>query len=77
MEAVTGPDLEWRELSRRASLQSHRLIGWIYWDPGATARYVDLGLPRDFAEPLGYTHEALIEVPLAAASVPARTMKPT
>jgi len=45
MEAVAGPDLEWRELSRRAALQSHRLIGWIYWDPRAIANYAALGVP--------------------------------
>ena len=37
--------LEWRELSRRAALQSHRLIGWIYWDPRAIANYAALGVP--------------------------------
>ena len=45
MTAVAGPDLEWRELSRRAALQSHRLIGWIYWDPRAIANYAALGVP--------------------------------
>ena len=45
MAPVTGPDLEWRELSRRAALQSHRLIGWIYWDPRAIANYAALGVP--------------------------------
>jgi len=36
---------DWRELSRRASLASHRLIGWIYWDPTAIANYEALGVP--------------------------------
>lgn len=45
MTPVAGPDLEWRELSRRAALQSHRLIGWIYWDPRAIANYAALGVP--------------------------------
>jgi hypothetical protein len=40
-----GPDLVWRDLSRRAALQSHRLIGWIYWDPKAIANYAALGVP--------------------------------
>jgi hypothetical protein len=44
------PDLCWRELSRRAALQSHRLIGWIYWDPRAIANYAALGVPNG----LGY-----------------------
>lgn len=43
--AAVAPDLEWRDLSRRAALQSHRLIGWIYWDPRAIANYAALGVP--------------------------------
>ena len=35
----------WRELSRRCALASHRLIGWIYWDPVAIANYAALGVP--------------------------------
>ena len=40
----------WRELSARASLASHRLVGWIYWDPDAIARFTALGVPNG----LGY-----------------------
>lgn len=43
-------DLEWRDWSRRAALQSHRLVGWIYWDPQAIANYAALGVPNG----LGY-----------------------
>jgi hypothetical protein len=39
---VTEPD--WTELSARASFASHRLIGWIYWDPAAVEAYERLGL---------------------------------
>jgi hypothetical protein len=46
MAAVAGPDLEWRQLTRRAALQSHRLIGWVYWDPRAIANYAALGVPN-------------------------------
>jgi hypothetical protein len=35
---------DWRALSARASFASHRLIGWIYWDPGALANYAALGI---------------------------------
>ncbi len=34
---------EWLELSRRAAFASHRLIGWIYWDPVAIEHYTNLG----------------------------------
>ena len=40
----------WRDLSRRAAFESHRLIGWIYWDPLAIANYAALGVP----DGLGY-----------------------
>jgi hypothetical protein len=35
---------DWDDLSARASFASHRLIGWIYWDPLAQASYRRLGL---------------------------------
>jgi hypothetical protein len=35
---------DWSELSARASKASHRLIGWIYWDPDAIAAYAALGV---------------------------------
>ena len=52
----------WRELSARASLASHRLIGWIYWDQDAIARYTALGVPNG----LGY-YIASRSAPLASA----------
>ena len=36
---------DWSALSARASKASHRLIGWIYWDPDAIAAYAALGVP--------------------------------
>lgn len=41
---------QWRDLAARAGLASHRLIGWIYWDPTAIANYTGLGIPNG----LGY-----------------------
>ena len=35
---------DWQALSAQASLASHRLVGWIYWDPDAIARYANLGI---------------------------------
>ena len=49
-DTPAADDLEWRELSRRAARASHRLIGWIYWDPDAIAAYAGLGVP----DGLGY-----------------------
>jgi hypothetical protein len=36
---------DWTALAARASKASHRLIGWIYWDPDAIAAYAALGVP--------------------------------
>jgi hypothetical protein len=36
-------DVDWTSLSARASMASHRLIGWIYWDPRAVSSYKALG----------------------------------
>lgn len=41
---------EWVTLAKRLGLASHRLIGWIYWDPRAVELYTQLGIPNG----LGY-----------------------
>jgi len=52
---------DWSGISRRNSRSVQTTIGWIFWDPGAVARYEALGLPG----PLGYI--AARCAPLAAA----------
>ena len=37
---------DWRTLSARASLASHRLVGWIYWDPTGIRLFTELGVPN-------------------------------
>lgn len=37
---------DWIDLTRRAAFASHRLIGWIYWDPDAIDAYARLGIPN-------------------------------
>ncbi|HWA65770.1 MAG TPA: hypothetical protein VG899_05305 [Mycobacteriales bacterium] len=53
---------DWTQLSARASFASHRLIGWIYWDPGALERYAALGVEMG-----GITYIASRSAPLAPA----------
>jgi len=53
---------QWQVLSAQASLASHRLVGWIYWDPNAIARYTSLGIENG----LGY-YIASRCAPLASA----------
>lgn len=36
---------DWLDLTRRASFASHRLIGWIFWDPTAKNNLEALGVP--------------------------------
>ncbi len=43
-------EVEWVDLGRRASFVSHRLVGWIYWDPRAIELNAALGIPNG----LGY-----------------------
>jgi hypothetical protein len=43
-------DLDWVATSRRNARSVQTTIGWIFWDPGAVARFEALGLPG----PLGY-----------------------
>lgn len=56
-----GPDTDWAAISRRNARSVQTTIGWIFWDPGAVARYEALGLPG----PLGYI--AARAAPLAPA----------
>ena len=41
---------DWPDVTRRIARSVQTTIGWIFWDPGAVARYEALGLPG----PLGY-----------------------
>ncbi len=41
-------DRAWIALAERLGLASHRLIGWIYWDPRAIELYTQLGVPDGF-----------------------------
>ena len=40
--------MDWKEISKEAAFVSHRLIGWIYWDPDAISAYSGLGIPDGF-----------------------------
>jgi len=52
---------DWVEITKRNARSVQTTIGWIFWDPGAVARYEQLGLPA----PLGYV--AARAAPLAPA----------
>lgn len=43
-DAVNDQGTDWTRLSARASFASHRLVGWIYWDPAALQGYAGLGI---------------------------------
>jgi len=45
---------DWPALTRRTARSVQTTVGWIFWDPGAAARYTAEGLPEAFAGPLGY-----------------------
>ena len=52
---------DWFAATRRNARSVQTTIGWIFWDPGAVARFEALGLPG----PLGYI--ASRAAPLAAS----------
>ena len=54
-------NIDWFGITRRNARSVQTTIGWIFWDPGAVARYEVLGLPG----PLGYI--AARCAPLAAS----------
>ena len=58
---------DWTAITRRNARSVQTTIGWIFWDPGAVARYEALGLPG----PLGYV--ASRAVPLVGAGAEAVT----
>ena len=57
---------DWLDLSRRAAFESHRIVGWIFWDDRAIENYAALGVP----DGAGY-YVATRAAPLAAAGTQA------
>lgn len=47
---MTLAEPDWVAITRRNARSVQTTVGWIFWDPGAVARYEALGLPG----PLGY-----------------------
>jgi hypothetical protein len=62
---------DWTDVTTRNARSVQTTIGWIFWDPGAVARYRAAGLPDGLAGPLGYI--AARCAPLAAAGSEAVT----
>ncbi len=62
---MVEPMTDWTGISRRNARSVQTAIGWIYWDPGALARYAALGVEG----PLGYI--AVRAAPLASAGAEA------
>jgi hypothetical protein len=46
--------IDWTAVANRNARSVQTTVGWIFWDPGAVARYEAAGLPEGFAGPLGY-----------------------
>ena len=42
------PEVDWLSLSAQAALVSHRLVGWIFWDPVGIEKFTALGVPDGF-----------------------------
>ena len=57
---------DWLDLTKRAGIASHRLVGWIFWDPTAQKNHEALGVPGGMAH-----YIANRAAPLAAAGTEA------
>ena len=57
---------DWLPLTRRASFASHRLVGWIFWDPTAKDNLEALGVPGGLGHYVAYR-----AAPLAVAGTEA------
>lgn len=66
---MTTDDAVWFDTTHRNARSVQTTIGWIFWDPGAAERFTALGLPQQFAGPLGYMASRC--APLAGAGVEA------
>lgn len=67
-----GPD--WTAITARNARSVQTTVGWIFWDPGAIARYEALSLPDYLVSALGYGaagYMAARAAPLAAAGAEA------
>jgi hypothetical protein len=62
---------DWTAVAHRNARSVQTTVGWIFWDPGAVARYEAVGLPEGLAGPLGYI--AARAAPLAPAGPAAVT----
>jgi hypothetical protein len=58
----TPSTTDWVDLNRRLAFASHRLVGWIFWDPVGIQRFEALGVPGG----MGY-YIATRAAPLAPA----------
>jgi hypothetical protein len=63
--SVASDAQKWIEITRRNARSVQTTVGWIFWDPGAVARFEALGLPG----PLGYIASRC--APLAGAGAEA------
>lgn len=59
---------DWQELTARAGLAGHDLVGWLMWDPEAIAAYEALGVPGGTGWIVAWRLSALGDVAPAAAS---------
>jgi hypothetical protein len=50
----TGDMSDWIDVTTRNARSVQTTVGWIFWDPGAVARYRAAGLPEGLAGSLGY-----------------------
>jgi len=67
----------WLELSARAALASHRLVGWVFFDPVALERYTALGVPNGLGYYINSRGAPLLPAGHQAVAAAFATINPT
>ena len=62
---------DWNELSARAGIACHDLVGWLMWDPAAIDAFGGLGVPNPQSWIVAWRVAALGEVGLGPLPVDA------
>lgn len=67
---------DWQDLTARAGLAGHDLVGWMMWDPAALAAYAELGVPATAGWVVAWRLAPLGDTSSAVAAAAAYSIHP-
>ncbi|MFK8022695.1 MAG: hypothetical protein AB8G26_01920 [Ilumatobacter sp.] len=76
MSADAADPTDWNELTERAGLAAHDLVGWLMWDPGAISRFEALGVENGAGWIVSWRLAPLGDLAPAAAASMTYSMSP-